>query len=103
MIVLKPINTSQVVKFIPTREGQISKCVLRDDLTNVSTEYDITISCSSFFSYFEKILVLEEGKYYYMDLKTFMIITCRMLQKENYNGYMITYMNTTNSTTMKMV
>jgi len=40
MIVLKPINTSQVVKFIPTREGQISKCVLRDDLTNVSTEYE---------------------------------------------------------------
>lgn len=70
MIVLKPINTSQVVKFIPTRVGQITKCVLRDDITNVSTEYDITISTSSFFSYFQKILVIEEGKYYDMDLKT---------------------------------
>ena len=70
MIVLKPISTSQVVKFIPTRSGQITKCVLRDEMTNVYTEYDITISTSSFFSYFEKILTLQDGKTYDMELKT---------------------------------
>lgn len=70
MVVLRQSASSQAVRFIPTREGIITKCVLRDETTNVETTYDVTTYSSSYFRYFEKILTLEEGKYYDMELKT---------------------------------
>jgi hypothetical protein len=64
MIILKPIATAQIVKFIPTRVGIANKLILVNEITNVSTEYNVTTSVVSFYNQFSKILNLEEGHFY---------------------------------------
>lgn len=71
MIILKPIATAQSVKFIPTREGNADKLVLRNETTNVATEIviDIQCYCCSFYTEFEAVFNLEEGHFYMAEFK----------------------------------
>ena len=64
MIILKPISTSQVVKFIPTRNGVANKLVVTNETTNVAVTYNITTTSVSFYNQFTKILNLQEGHFY---------------------------------------
>jgi len=64
MIVLQPIGTSQVIKFIPTRVGICNELILTDDTTKVSVRQYIDSTIESFYSKFSAIVTIEEGKYY---------------------------------------
>lgn len=66
MIVLKEIGTAQTVRFIPTRKSSGTSLILKNETTNASTTYAITVSQSSYYATFSKILTLKEGHFYEM-------------------------------------
>jgi len=64
MILLKQIATAQQIKFIPTRSGRPNELILKNETTNVQTQYYIDCTTESFYSKFSKILDLKEGHFY---------------------------------------
>ena len=69
MIVLRESNLAQEVRFVPTRRNAGNKLYLTNETTNVTTEYDITCTQTSYYLTFSKILTLEEGHFYTMVVK----------------------------------
>lgn len=65
MILLQNILTEQTIKFIPTRSGVANELILRNETTNVESQY-YYIDCvdESFYKKFSKILTLLEGHFY---------------------------------------
>jgi len=68
VIVLKEIGTAQTVRFIPTRKSSGTSLILRNESTNVSTTYSITVTQSSYYATFSKILALKEDHFYEMTI-----------------------------------
>ena len=57
MIVLRESNTAQEVRFVPTRRNAGNTLFLRNETTNVETEYSITCTQESYYLTFSKVLV----------------------------------------------
>ena len=64
MILLKQVATAQEIKFIPTRSGRPNELLLRNETTNVQSQYYIDCTTESFYSKFSEVLNLEEGHFY---------------------------------------
>lgn len=69
MIVLRESNSAQEVRFVPTRRNAGNTLFLRNETTNVETEYSITCTQESYYLTFSEILTLEEGHFYTMTIK----------------------------------
>ena len=69
MIVLRESNSAQEVRFVPTRRNAGNTLFLRNETTNVETQYSITCTQESYYLTFSKILSLEEGHFYTMIIK----------------------------------
>ena len=63
MIVLKPIQTSQTLKFIP-REYNANKIVLIDESTNTEVEIIATFTQDKYYLKSDIIFSLIEGRFY---------------------------------------
>ena len=63
MIVLKPITTSQTLKFIP-RVYSADRVVLRDEITNQETEISGTFTQIEYYLTASLIFDLKEGQFY---------------------------------------
>lgn len=64
MILLKEVATAQEIKFIPTRSGRPNELLLRNETTNVQSQYYIDCTTESFYSKFSEVIDLEEGHFY---------------------------------------
>jgi hypothetical protein len=64
MILLKQVATAQEIKFIPTRSGRPNELLLRNETTNVQSQYYIDCTSESFYSKFSEVLDLKEGHFY---------------------------------------
>ncbi len=63
MIVLKPISTSQTLKFIP-REYAADKIVLRNESTNTEIEIEATFTQDKYYLIASIVFDLKEGFFY---------------------------------------
>jgi len=63
MIVLRPINTPQKLKFIP-REYNATKIVLVDESTNTQVEIDATFTQDKYYLTTDITFSLIEGRFY---------------------------------------
>jgi hypothetical protein len=68
MIILKPIATPQIIKFIPTRDGNADTLVLVNETTNENNEITVSYQiCCVECAYYQQVttvLDLEEGHFY---------------------------------------
>jgi hypothetical protein len=69
MIVLRESNSAQEVRFVPTRRNAGNTLFLKNETTNVETQYSITCTQESYYLTFSKILALKEGHFYTMTIK----------------------------------
>lgn len=68
MIILKPIDTVQEVRFIPTRKGDGNNAIITNETTNesesINLRFQIRCSACAFYQQFEHIFDLKEGHFY---------------------------------------